>query len=254
MARTSNNTFIRRPRGGWFSLPVFLYTFFFIVLFGAAVMWRANLEGALMYALVPVEHLRADIGASENARLRAELASTTALLADRDALYQENLELKSRLGRDASVHVMLAGVLQRPPATAYDTLLVDAGSAEGVVQGQLVSAGGTTLIGSVAGVYAHTSRVVLFSAPGETYDVMLRGSIPVEMQGQGGGSLRGQVPAGTAVSIGDTLLFPGIASGLAGEVSAVDAQPGNSFITLYAHLPVDPLTLQFVEIQTDARR
>lgn len=252
MARTSN-TFIRRPRGGWFSLPVFLYTFAGIVLFGCAVLWRAPLEGALLSVVAPLERLRMNLGASENAELRGQLAAATALVADRNALYEENLQLKSRLNRNAGLHVTLAGVLLRPPATPYDTLLVDAGSAEGILEGQLVSAGGTTVIGSVTQVYTHTSRVVLFSAPGETYDAMLRGAVPVQMQGQGSGSLRGQVPAGTAVSVGDTLIFPGIASGFAGTVSAVDAPEGNSFVTLYAHLPVDPLSLRFIEIQTNVR-
>lgn len=261
MARTSNQ-FIRRPRGGWFSLPVFIYVFVSIVLFGSAVMWRAQLEGALLSVFAPLEQFRVGLGASENVVLRAELASQAARLADRDALYVENLELKSRLSRNAGVPVTLAAVLLRPPAIPYDTLLVDVGYEEGIQQGQLVSAGGTTLIGSVAYVYAHTSRVVLFSAPGETYDVMVRpsislgtsGSIPVQMEGQGAGSLRGQVPAGTSVSVGDSLIFPGIASGFAGKVSHVDAPEGNSFITLYAHLPVDPLSLRFVEIQTTHAR
>ena len=252
MAKTFNSRGGGRRSSGWLSTGVFLYTLIFVVLCGAAFEWHTELGGVVWAGMAPFERLRSNLDASDNQRLRAELASTTALVADRNALYQENLELKARLARDAGLDTILAGVLMRPPATPYDTLMIDAGSAEGSAEGDLVSAGGTTLIGTVSVVYAHTSRVTLFSAPGQTYNVLLRGSVPVSMQGQGGGSLVGQVPAGTPVAPGDALLFPGIASGFAGEVSYVDAKQGQSFETLYARLPVDPLSLQFVEIEKNS--
>ncbi len=250
MARTSNPLGSnRRPTGGWFSFRTFVYIIIFLVLLCASIEWRSTFSRVAWTIFAPIERARINLDASNNQRLRAELASTTALVADRNALYQENLELKARLSRDAGIQTILAGVLMRPPATPYDTLMVDAGSSAGVVQGMLVSAGGTTLIGTVSAVYAETSRVILFSAPGQTYQVLLRGLVPVEMQGQGGGSLVGQVPAGTPAVPGDSLLFSGIASGFAGSISSIQAKEGDSFETLYARLPVDPLSLQFVEIQ-----
>jgi hypothetical protein len=72
------------------------------------------------------------------------------------------------------------------------------------------------------------------------------------MQGQGSGSFVGQVPAGTPVKAGDSLVFPGIASAFAGTVSSVLFDPKQSFITLYARLPVDLLSLQYVEIEKDS--
>jgi cell shape-determining protein MreC len=250
MAKTFN-TLGKRRNNSWFSFRIFIYVFLCVFIGGVVVVWRAPLENALWSVAAPFERMRASFGASDVTRLRAELASTTARLADRDALYQENLELKRRLSRDAGVQVILAAVLQRPPQIPYDTFVVDAGTAEGVAVGDTVSAGGTTLIGSVRAAFDHTSRVVLFSAPGETYDVILHSgeqAVPVQMQGQGSGSFRGQVPAGTPVSVGDVLTFPGIASGFVGTVSHVTAHEGESFETLYARLPVDSLNLQFVEI------
>lgn len=232
---------------------IILVLVFLLIVTGATV-WRSHLEALVWSLMAPLERTRSGWESSEVTRLRAELASTTARMADRDALYEENLQLKSRLGRDAGRARLLAAVLLRPPGTPYDTLIVDAGSAEGVSAESLVSGGGTTLIGSVAQVYEHTSRVVLFSAPGETYDVLLHAAgnaaviVPVQMQGQGAGSLVGQVPAGTIVAVGDTLVFPGIASQFAGRVSHVISKEGESFQTIYARLPVDPLSLQFVEI------
>lgn len=253
MARTSNN----RKRGGWFSLRFFTCALACALLLGAGVFWHRALESALWSLIAPLERMRASLGTSENALLRAELASTTARVADRDLLYKENVELKSRLGRSVQGTVILAGILLRPPATPYDTYMVDAGEAEGVRAGDYVSAGGTTRIGTISEVYAHTSRAVLFSAPGQTYDALLHLAstthiVPVSMQGQGSGSFMGQVPAGTPVKAGDSIIFPGVASALAGSVSSVAFDPKQSFITLYARLPVDLLSLRFVEIEKDS--
>ncbi|HVY73023.1 MAG TPA: rod shape-determining protein MreC [Candidatus Paceibacterota bacterium] len=246
MAKTSSQ-FLRK-RGGWFSWRVFIYVFFAVLIFGACILWRAQLERLVWSVFLPIERARVSFGTSENEILRAELASTTALVADRDALYAENQELKARLNRNGSKQVIVAGVIMRPPAIPYDTLLVDAGESEGVAMGALVYASGTTLVGKVGDVYGHSARIVLLSAPGEVYDALLRGQVPVQMQGQGSGSFVGQVPAGTHVAEGDSLVFPGVVGGFAGTVSNVVARDGESFETLYAHLPVDPLLLRFVEI------
>ncbi len=252
MARISN-----RRRGGWFSPGFFALIAVCVVLLGAGVYWHRALETGVWSLVTPLEHMRIGFDASDNQRLRAELASTTALVADRNELYQQNLELKNRLNRNAEKTVILAGVLVRPPATPYDTLMIDAGIAEGVHQGDFVSAGGTTRIGTIGDIYTHTSRVILFSAPGQTYDVLLHLAsttqvVPVTMQGQGSGSFMGQVPAGTQVRLGDSLIFPGVASALAGAVSHVHFDPKESFETIYARLPIDLLALQFVEIEKDS--
>jgi cell shape-determining protein MreC len=208
-----------------------------------AALWRAPLSGLLWSVFAPVMQTRFVGDAS---------ASSTAALADRDALYRENVELKARLGRTVSVRRILAGVLLRPPATPYDTLVIDAGSAEGVAAGDLVSAGGMTVIGSVSEVYAHSSRALLYSAPGASYDATLRfaegGSIPVLVEGQGGGSLEARVPAGTAVTVGDIATLPGLGGGLTAEVAALDRGESESFITVYLRVPVDLFMLHFVEV------
>ena len=190
---------------------------------------------------------------SENSRLQGDLASTTALVADRNMLYQENLALKARLGRDATTHTVLAGVILRPPGMPYDTLLIDAGSRQGIARGEYVSAGGETLIGKIDEVYATTARVVLFSAPGESHQALLletaaHVAIPLVVEGQGGGSLMSEVPAHTNVQQGDIVAFPDVAGGLTAAVSLVDAKNGESFERVYLHAPVNPLQLQFVEV------
>lgn len=215
---------------------------------GAAVLLRNPLGSLVWQAASPLFALRNAAGASEANKLRAELASTTAALADRDFLYRENLDLKARLGRNAARQVILAGVLERPAGVPYDTLVLDAGSAEGVAVGQLVAAAGSALIGRVDEVHTTTARVVLFSSPGQEYTALINSLTPVSLAGQGGGSLRGEVPAGTEVSVGDPLVIMGIGGGLMAEVSAVEQKEGQSFVAVYAHLLANPQELRFVEI------
>ncbi len=219
-----------------------------LLLIGVVAFWRAPLSSMLWRVIGPVMLSRNAL--SPNV---AELASTTALLADRNALYAENLDLKARLGRDVGVTRILGGVLLRPPETPYDTLVIDAGFAEGVAMGDLVSAGGTTVVGTITDLYTHTARVTLYSAPGEKYDGLLRGSIPIAVEGQGGGSLRAQLPSGTDVASGDTVSLPGVAGGVAATVSRVERGESESFTTVYLTLPANMWSLRFVEVWKQTR-
>ncbi len=190
---------------------------------------------------------------SENAQLTAVLASTSAALADRSLLYQENLDLKARMGRDGSVRTVLAGIIMRPPGVPYDTLIIDAGKAQGVSVGNYVSAGGSTLIGEIDEVYATNARVVLFSAPGESHQALLlqndaHSATPLTVEGQGGGSMIAEVPAHTKVAAGDSVVFPGIVDGMLGAISHVQIKNGESFERVYIQLATNPLALRFVEV------
>jgi cell shape-determining protein MreC len=267
MKKTSRNGFSVRFLGN---------TFFLIVLFFLCIMallWRNFFTGifwqldapllATQKVLIAPFHIiflnftsKAGLDA-QNTLLKNELASTTVLLADRDALYQETLDLKAQFGRDAQIQTILAGVLLQPPEEPYDTLLIDAGTAQGIEVGDLVAAGGTTLVGTVREVHPTTATVELFSSPGEQYNALLltgatasstTTSVPIVLEGQGSGSLRAEVPAGTPAAVGDAIVTPGVESGFAGTISFVSQNESESFETLYVTLPINPLELRFVEV------
>jgi len=222
----------------------------FVVFCGVA-FWRTEVTGVLLRMTMPVLALRNSFTASESNVLREELAAMRAQVADRDVLYAENLDLKNRLHRNILVHRTLAGVLLRPPVVPYDTLLVDVGANNGVQVGDKVAAGGTVLLGTVSEVYTTTARVRLLSAPGNTYEGLLwvkDKTIPLTVEGQGGGSMRAQIPAGTGVVAGAAIVLPGILGGYTGVVSHVEIKNGESFETVYFRLPVNPLELRYVEI------
>jgi cell shape-determining protein MreC len=218
-----------------------------VLLLGAAALWRPLLSGGVWKVLAPIMSAR-----YSSPGLEAALASTTAALADRDALFAENKELKKRLGRDPGVPRVLAGVLLRPPATPYDTLVIDAGFKDGIARGDAVTAGGTTVIGEVTDLYDTAARVTLYSASGEKYDALLHlrsgESVPIVIEGQGGGSLKAMLPSGTEVQAGDYAVLPGLLGGLTAKVTYIDESEAESFSAVYLSLPVNPSTLRFVEV------
>jgi cell shape-determining protein MreC len=117
-----------------------------------------------------------------------------------------------------------------------------------------VAAGGSAYIGTVREVYATASRVVLFSSPGESYNALLMhkaatSSLAISVAGQGGGSLSAEVPAGTGVTIGDEVIFPGLAGGLLARVVSVKERDRASFKTIFMVLPVSISSLRFVEVR-----
>jgi cell shape-determining protein MreC len=262
-------TTISSNRRKKFKLGTFVAAFFLCLALLLVFLFRAPLSGALWSALTPLLEARLGFVASagiffdslnpqatlaaENARLRAELASTSIVLLDRELLRKENAELKLRLGRGTTAQSLLANVLLSPPGVPYDTLMIDVGKQNGVREGDLVAAEGSVYIGKVANAYDTTSRVVLFSSPGQTYQALLRGSIPISLSGQGGGSIVGEVPAGTEVTVGDEVVLPSISLQYVARVTSVVEREGESFKSVYLTLPVNPYGLRFVEVRTAPR-
>lgn len=227
-----------------------------LVLCVVVILLQKQLSSVVWQVLTPIAKVRDTLASTEVSNLQAQLASTTAALADRDALYSQNIELKKMLGRPQTSSQVLAAVLLRPPGIPYDTLLIDTGTDSGVVVGDLVFAAGTVAIGEVSDVYAHTSRVSLFSAPGRTYEAEVTlqavpgSALPVSLQGQGSGSFAGQVPAGSVAAVGDEVTIPSLNNEVLGGITHIDAPSGSSFETLYVQLPVNIFSLLYVQVQT----
>lgn len=231
-------------------VPWFAWALLACLLVGGALLWRPQAADLFWRVMAPLARVRESFGTSEVTRLREELAQANAALADRTLLYRENLDLKARLGRTPAQERVVAAVLQSPPWTPYDTLLVDAGEAQGVEVGNYVSAGASAFIGIVTEVYTSTARVELLSAPGASYHAFLNGTLPVVVEGQGGGSMQFVVPAGTPVKRGDTVSLPGMFGGVTALVSAVDEPEGASFVSVYTRLPVNLADVRFIELVT----
>jgi cell shape-determining protein MreC len=237
-------------------MPRVLVVLVVLLICVVVIYWRNAVASVLWRVSTPIVALRDHATQNTVGTLQAELASTTAALADRNSLYAQNAELKRLLGRVTTSQEVVGAVLMRPPGLPYDTLMIDVGAQQGIAVDDLVFAGGSVAIGEVTDIYDTTSRVTLLSAPGRSYDAQILSSatlgsvVPVSLEGQGAGSFTGEVPAGSAVSAGDSIVIPGIDNSFMGTISHVDAPAGSSFETIYVQLPADIFSLQYVEVQT----
>lgn len=243
----------------------------FLIVLIIVMTWREPIAGLLWRVLGPTSALRNALGSgtgnffsvlasqaslvAQNNALRAELASSSVLVLDRNVLASENTDLKARLNRTLDVSSStLAAVLERPPGVPYGELILDVGDKQGIAPGDMVAAGGSVYIGAISQVYPNTSRVVLYSAPGQTYDALLMSAtthtvVPVAVSGQGSGGFVAEVPAGTMVAVGDDILFPSITPQFFARVVYVESKEQESFKTIYMQLPVNPLELRYVEVR-----
>lgn len=191
-----------------------------------------------------------DFLAGEVARLRDELQQKDIQLLDRDALAEEHRLLKESFGRGAPGKGILAAVLTVPPRSLYDTIVLDAGSSEGVTEGALVYVGPVAL-GTVLRVSPHTSVAELYSTAGKRTPMLIQHAgvaVPVDALGTGGGAFTVTLPKEAGISAGDSVFMAGQGPVLFGAVDSVDATLTGSFQTLYIASPVNIHSLRFVEI------
>jgi cell shape-determining protein MreC len=202
----------------------------FIILFGAK-----EILGALSALFTtPIFHIRHYVENSSGAvpvfiqdRLTLltrihELEEKNNSNNDNEALLQylteENTELRE-LGSATNTSRIIAGVIGRPPHTPYDTLVIDQGSDDGILQFAPVYQGSGTALGYVRTVYGDTSLVTLFSSPGVETTVFVFGpNLFTTAYGEGGGVIRLSIPQGITVEKGDVVILPSLDTGVVGSI------------------------------------
>jgi cell shape-determining protein MreC len=100
----------------------------------------------------------------ENEVLQKEVARMQGQMLDRNLLEERVVELEGKLGRAGSDDRVTARVLAGPGRSPYDTLVIDAGSEQGILVGDHVVYTGAGVIGTVAEVYPTSAKVRLFSS------------------------------------------------------------------------------------------
>jgi len=185
----------------------------------------------------------------ENERLKEDAAISSAKLLDRNLLFEENIELKEFLGRSVSEHTVFATVLTKPNRSIYDTIIIDVGENAGIEEGNSVLYGGTIVIGKIAEVLKNSSKVLLFSSPGEVIDVVVGDkNIETTARGHGGGMFELEIPRDTKVVIGDSVAIPGIIPHIIGTVEHIETEPSNPFKKILFKGPVNMFELKWVEV------
>lgn len=158
------------------------------------------------------------------------------LMAETAALQNENATLKARLeayGALGDRPGIIAGVVSRPPQSAYDTLVIAAGTREGVTVGMEAFAEGDVPVGVVDTVWENFARITLFSAPQrETAGWVGPHSTAITINGLGGGALSASAAAAANIVVGDLVYVPGPGALLLGRVRDVETSPSSSSVLI----------------------
>ncbi|MCR4334201.1 MAG: hypothetical protein NUV47_00490 [Patescibacteria group bacterium] len=165
-------------------------------------------------------------------------------------LEYENEEFKKILGRiNENKKMIIASVLQRPPVTFYDNIIVDAGVNEDVENGDKVVVGGSDIIGEVEEVLGKTSKVKLYSTSEQKTDVLIGTStIQAVAIGRGGGNFEVIIPRSIKILPGEFVFLPSINQQIFGIVEDTITDPTKAFNRVLFRSPYNISSIKWVEI------
>lgn len=182
--------------------------------------------------------------------LEHALGAQAALVEQSAMLEQENEALKAQFGRSPAKEGTLARVVAAPRRSFYDTLVIDAGSDEGVAVGAIAYAFDSIALGSVASVDAHRAVVELFSAPArETAGTAEGSETTITLIGRGGGEYEVRMPRDMHFTIGELVSYQSIDSAVLAKVEKIVTDPRDPFQRLLAKAPVNLSALKFVIVK-----
>jgi rod shape-determining protein MreC len=158
----------------------------------------------------------------ENEILKRKIIEYEVKIATTDHIFNENAELRSFLNSTTTKNLTLAPILKRPPFSFYDEFIIDIGKKDGLSTTSVVYADGTVPIGFVKENLGRTSKVILFSSPGQKHEVLIGPkNIPALAKGIGGGQYMIELPQGVEVKEGDFVISSSL-DAVIGKVVYVD--------------------------------
>lgn len=186
---------------------------------------------------------------SENLFLKKRVASLELEVDSLGLSLEQERAFYGLLGRSQVVGEVVASVITRPPQSPYDIIFVDAGSSDGVAVGFRVNLPEGPALGLVTEVFASNARVELFSTAGKKRDAVLeRGSVPVVLEGRGGGNFRLRIPREVEVEVGDRIVTGDALYSLLAVVESVSVFSTDSFKEVLARSPLNIFSLRLVSI------
>lgn len=187
----------------------------------------------------------------ENENLKSQILESEADRANYISVVDENFKLKEILGRKKENQIMLvSAILTKPNSSLYDTLVIDVGTNQGVVVNQKVFGLGNIPIGKIAETYANSSKVILYSNPGEKTEVVIAGKDTyMQVVGRGGGNFEILLPKDFVIENGTEVVLPGITLHVLATVVKTISDPRDSFVKALLVSPVNIQSLKFVEVE-----
>lgn len=214
-------------------------------------LWRAGNAVSASVAGTGTFFTSKDTLTREQTRLQAE---NDALKAQNAVLVARTHDLAKLLGTRTEVNAsILAGVLARPPVSPYDVLVIDRGTGEGVASGAHVFGNGGTPLGTVGVASEHSSRVLLYSAPGrETTAWVGEARVPVTLMGQGSGAFTARVARDAVVVVGDQVYVEGPGALPVGSITEVQSDPSAPKSTLRIRPVTNIFSVTWVTVSATA--
>lgn len=218
----------------------------------ATPVWATrNAMLSAVYGAVAILETKEDL-IKENNALYDQVSALRREAFEADVLREENSRLRELLNRPESGEAVAASVLSRPSSSLYDTVIIDAGKSAGIQKNNIVSVEGGVAIGTVSEVYADTSLVVLFSAPGKATPVLISAATatPAVAEGWGGGNFTVRLPRDSTVEVEDPVILPTLSPHVFAVVEAVESDDSDSFQVVRFRVPVNVSTMRHVLVLT----
>ena len=167
----------------------------------------------------------------ENYSLKKQIEKDKRDLLLTDILNSENEDFKLLLNRKSvNNRSVLATILVKPTLSPYDTLIIDIGLDQKISVGDKVVVDGNVFIGYISEVYSDSSKVILYSSPGEKVMVLIgESNIEKEAIGAGGGNFSVNIPREVEIKEGDTIVIPSISPNVFGVVERVEFKESDAF-------------------------
>jgi cell shape-determining protein MreC len=187
----------------------------------------------------------------QNQKLQAQVDFNNMRNANYDSVIADDASIKEILNRkNTKTSMILSAILAKPNQSIYDTLIIDAGTLQGIKVGNIVFALGDVPVGRIDTVYENSSKVILFSNPGETTEGVISGkNIFMQLVGRGGGNFEMIMPKDFTMQKGDQVVMPGINPYVLAIAQTVISDPRDPFNKMLLTSPVNIQEQKFVKVE-----
>ncbi len=187
---------------------------------------------------------------TENKRLKEENDTLRSTLLGLDTLKSEHEKLLADFGRSTIEKKVLASVLVRPPQTPYDTLILDVGSDNGIIPGNIFYSMSGFALGTINDVTKRTSKAILFSSTDvEVEGLVERSGFPINLRGKGGGIFEVQAPQDADILKDDVVIMPTLRGSIIGFVADIESSVTSAFRRVLVQIPINVSHLRFVQVE-----
>jgi cell shape-determining protein MreC len=182
--------------------------------------------------------------------LETTLASYQADLTELELLKNENQKLKAELGRSGTIKGILAHVITVPGRTFHDTFVIDAGTDQGITEGQTVYAFDSIALGVISQENKESSIVLLLSAPDrQTAGTVAGSELAVTLIGRGSGEYEVRMPRDIHFDIGEMVAYQSTTPAIIAQIEKIVGDPRDPFQRLLAKTPVNLQALKWVIVK-----